>query len=352
MNERIRPDLNRLPENQVGEHRVRALSLSGLRDRLREYGVDYRPFFEESGLSLDPGDELAWISLEKVVNALTLAARVTGDRYFGLKHGAHGRFTANPLGYLMANSPDLRTGLRHFGRFHSVLATNNLEFVETAGTGRIEFSYPAIIQNAVQMTDFVLMRFVVRIRAAAGSRWNPVAVGFMHRQPVDISEYERQLGPRVLFDQPVNSITISASTLALAMPNADPQLFTLVRRYCEEEIERQKSVNHPLNAVREAMTRCLHQGAFGPKHVAAELGISSTALHRRLKDQNISFLRLLDDTRRCLAQRYLLESSLRLTDIAARVGYSELSAFSRAARRWFGTSPRSFRKSPSLEAAA
>ncbi|MGA7374511.1 MAG: helix-turn-helix domain-containing protein [Methyloceanibacter sp.] len=32
-----------------------------------------------------------------------------------------------------------------------------------------------------------------------------------------------------------------------------------------------------------------------------------------------------------------------LTHIAARVGYSELSAFSRAARRWFGTSPRSFR---------
>jgi len=39
-----------------------------------------------------------------------------------------------------------------------------------------------------------------------------------------------------------------------------------------------------------------------------------------------------------------VESSLKLTDIAARVGYSELSAFSRAARRWFGTSPRSFRR--------
>ncbi|MGB0057171.1 MAG: helix-turn-helix domain-containing protein [Methyloceanibacter sp.] len=42
-----------------------------------------------------------------------------------------------------------------------------------------------------------------------------------------------------------------------------------------------------------------------------------------------------------------------LTHIAARVGYSELSAFSRAARRWFGTSPRSFRRRPpNLDAAA
>ena len=42
-----------------------------------------------------------------------------------------------------------------------------------------------------------------------------------------------------------------------------------------------------------------------------------------------------------------------LTHIAARVGYSELSAFSRAARRWFGTSSRSFRRRPpNLDAAA
>ena len=48
-----------------------------------------------------------------------------------------------------------------------------------------------------------------------------------------------------------------------------------------------------------------------------------------------------------------MESSLKLTDIAARVGYSELSAFSGAARRWFGTSPRSFRRRPpNLDAAA
>mgnify|MGYP006387980367 FL=1 len=71
------------------------------------------------------------MSLERLVNALTLAARVTGDRFFGLKHGIRGRFTANPLGYLMANSPDLRSGLRNFARFQPVLSTNHLEFVES-----------------------------------------------------------------------------------------------------------------------------------------------------------------------------------------------------------------------------
>jgi AraC-like DNA-binding protein len=344
MNERIRPDLNRLGDQQVGEHRVRALSLSGLRELLREYGVDHVPILQQAGLPDEYGDDLAWISLERFVDALNIAARVTGDRYFGLKHGIRGRFTANPLGYLMANSPDPRTGLRNFARFQPVLASNHLAFMETAGSGRVEYSYPVTIPNVVQMTDLVLMRFVSRIRAAVGSHWRPVSVGLMHRQPADISEYERHLGSRIFFDQPVNSIAISAATLALPMPNSDPQLFKLVKRYCEEEIERQKSSTHPLYGIREAMTRCLQHGHFAPKHVADELGVTPSSLQRSLKAEGTSFLRLLDDTRRSLTHRYLMESSLKLTDIAARVGYSELSAFSRAARRWFGTSPRSMRR--------
>ena len=137
------------------------------------------------------------------------------------------------------------------------------------------------------------------------------------------------------------------------MPNADPQLFKLVKRYREEEIERQEAVDHPINRIRETMIRCLRQGNFGPKHVANGLGLTPSSLHRRLKAEGTSFQHLLDDTRRCLAHRYLVESSLKLTDIAARVGYSELSAFSRATRPWFGTSPRSFRRRPpNLDAAA
>jgi AraC-like DNA-binding protein len=41
-----------------------------------------------------------------------------------------------------------------------------------------------------------------------------------------------------------------------------------------------------------------------------------------------------------------------LTHIAARVGYSELSAFSRAARRWFGTTRSFRRRPPNLDAGA
>jgi Arabinose-binding domain of AraC transcription regulator, N-term len=190
MESRVRADLDRLPTKGIErEHRVRAFTLHGLRELLRDYGLDHGPVLEEAGLTAEAvEDGLGWISLEKLATALTVGSRVTGDRYFGLKHGASGRFTSNPLGYLLANAPDLKTG-------------------------------------------------------------RPVAVGMTHRQPADIGEYEKRFCPRLSFDQPVNSITITAATLALPMPNADPQLFKLVNRYCEEEIERQKAIDHPLNRI-------------------------------------------------------------------------------------------------------
>jgi hypothetical protein len=44
---------------------------------------------------------------------------------------------------------------------------------------------------------------------------------------------------------------------------------------------RQKAIDHPLNRIGECMIRCLQQGSFGPKHVAQELGLTPSSLHRR-----------------------------------------------------------------------
>ena len=53
------------------------------------------------------------------------------------------------------------------------------------------------------------------------------------------------------------------------------------------------------------------------------------------------FKRLVDDVRRELALRYLADGKSDLTEIAFLVGYSELSAFDRAFRRWTGSTPTS-----------
>ena len=67
-------------------------------------------------------------------------------------------------------------------------------------------------------------------------------------------------------------------------------------------------------------------------------------LQRRLKDQGVEFKALVDDTRRLFAVTYLRKPDHTLAEIAYLLGYSEVSAFNRAFRRWTGSTPSEYRR--------
>src|SRR4029079_7435783 len=110
---------------------------------------------------------------------LTLAAQATGDPCFGLKYGSTATF-ANALGYLTASAPDLRTALRSLIHYQQVVSSNVASLSEPSGAARIEWTYPVTMGNVAQLTDFVLMRFLLRIQTAAGPSWRPLSVGVTH----------------------------------------------------------------------------------------------------------------------------------------------------------------------------
>ena len=72
--------------------------------------------------------------------------------------------------------------------------------------------------------------------------------------------------------------------------------------------------------------------------------MSDRTLRRRLKDEGTTFDALLDELRRAMTQHYLEYPDMSLEQIALMVGYSEASAFRRAFRRWYGTSPAGYRR--------
>jgi AraC-like DNA-binding protein len=78
--------------------------------------------------------------------------------------------------------------------------------------------------------------------------------------------------------------------------------------------------------------------------VANAIGVSVRILRRELQENCTTFRTLLDDTRKMAALQLLHDTELPLTEVAFLLGFSELGAFSPAARNWFGQSPRSLRK--------
>lgn len=83
----------------------------------------------------------------------------------------------------------------------------------------------------------------------------------------------------------------------------------------------------------------LATGDANVDRVAGELGLSRQTLYRRLKAEGVTFEILLDDLRHRFALKLLREQHLPVKQAAWRLGFSDPAAFSRAFKRWTGTSP-------------
>ncbi|WP_083241575.1 helix-turn-helix transcriptional regulator [Methyloceanibacter stevinii] len=91
---------------------------------------------------------------------------------------------------------------------------------------------------------------------------------------------------------------------------------------------------------------------YGPvaiAYAAAQLHTSVRTLQRRLAATGLRFTDLVDEIRRSAAVELVLADALTGAQIAHMLGYSDQSHFTRAFKRWTGTSPRQYvARRPSL----
>src|SRR5205085_1097468 len=95
--------------------------------------------------------------------------------------------------------------------------------------------------------------------------------------------------------------------------------------------------------VREVIVRKLPDGEPRRDDIANELHMSERTLQRRLEEERTTFVELLDDTRRELADQYLGRLHMSLAQAAYLLGFADQSSFFRACRRWFNLSPGQYR---------
>ena len=82
----------------------------------------------------------------------------------------------------------------------------------------------------------------------------------------------------------------------------------------------------------------------GLRLIADALGLGPRTLQRRLRNCGVDFKDLADEIRCHLAVNYLKARKNKLTGVALLLGYSEVSAFNRAFKRWTDSTPLSYRR--------
>jgi AraC-like DNA-binding protein len=172
-------------------------------------------------------------------------------------------------------------------------------------------------------------------------------VWFTHAAPVDTSEYEKTFhGGSLFFGKPWDGFIVPREYLAIAVPSADPQLHSLVRKHADTMLAELPRAQSLTERVRDVLAKELSGGSPTARQIARKVAMSERSLARYLHEEGTTFSALLEDLRRRMALRYVRHSELSFSEITFLLGFSQAAAFYRAFRRWTGQTPREYRLSP------
>lgn len=311
--------------------------------------VKLRPLLSQAGLR--PGDladpERA-LSLNAVATLLDLAARRSGDACLGLHFAEFlPAGSSGVLGHLVLSAPTVRDAIQVIERYVGVfMAPIAVSFTEKGGRGVLTWSYPGTFSAPrLQFSGLVVGALVMRLQKTAGLDVRPLSVELDHRPFECAGEVRRILGTRVRFDRPGNLLVFDSNTLNRRAAGVQPGLHALMRQLGDRVLEEQRQEADIVELTRRQIVARLRNGVSGLDSIAGAFGLSPRALQGRLKRSGITFETLVGATRQQLAESYLRDTGLSMTEIAMLLGFSELSAFTRAAQRWFNMSPTAYRVS-------
>ncbi|MFN9210284.1 MAG: AraC family transcriptional regulator ligand-binding domain-containing protein [Betaproteobacteria bacterium] len=327
------------------EATVRVGGSVGIPSVLRELGVDPAALLAETRLAPtlfdDPNNVVSYVARGRL---LRLCVERTGCRHFGLLVGARGGLHSLGLvGLLAKYAPDVKTALRGIERylFLNVRGAGVTLAVE-GGAARLTYDiHVAGAEANDQVGDGALATMLNLLRTLCGAGFAPTEVRFVHRRPDDVGPYRSFFGVPLRFDSEHYGVVFSADWLERPAPAADAELEHLLR----EQIETLES-HHPDDfpeQMRRVLRSALLTGHSGVREVAALFAMHPRTLHRRLREFGTSFQTLADEGRHEIARQMLADTALDVAAIAAALDYADASAFTRAFRRWTGTTPARWR---------
>lgn len=179
------------------------------------------------------------------------------------------------------------------------------------------------------------------LRLLAGEQISATQMSFMHPAVSSTATYAAAFGCEVKFEQDWCGFYLPLDLASKPIDSADAQTLQLITAYLESAYA--PGTASIATQVSELIRRLLPTGQCNANTIAEHLRLHPRTLQRQLAEEGTRYDYLLDQERQEQARKYLSETTLRLSQITGLLGYAEQSAFNRAFRRWFGTTPRKYK---------
>lgn len=326
---------------------VFAPALSSLWQQIEDYGIDPGPLFRQNGVSASaPFDPNTRISYHKADRIMAIAAKKAGDEFFGLREAEY--FLPShigPLGFAWLASSNLRVALERLQRYIKVInETTKIGLNEDKDMLVVSIGTTETSENAFHRDGSYLAILTRMCRFICGTQWSPQRVSLAHPEPPDTTYYFSLFRCPVEFNASENSLSVDSRQSSKTLTGSNQQLAQLNDHIVVRYLASQARADI-INQVKATILESLGEGKVNEASVADGLHMSVRTLNRKLKAENTSFKTLLFEIRSELANQYLNDITLTLTEISYMLGFSEISSFSRAYRRWTGRPPSAVRKS-------
>jgi AraC-like DNA-binding protein len=315
-----------------------AVVLRGLLRVARERGVDVDALLRELGVPTAAVDDIEYRIPEATrLRAWTEVETRSRDPFLGL-HVAEAAHvgTFDVLDYVLYFSATFGCALDNLVRYHRLLADawafRRVTEGETTRLRRVEVTPP---QEAEAFFAFL----VVRGRVLLGVDLTPSEVKFAHPSPADTSQHAQLFRCPVHFGVAVTELLLPTATLDLPVVTSNPDVEKILERYTAELIERQPKDDSFVERVRSVVARTLRSGPPSLEATARALKASPRTVQRKLGEHGTTHLEIVDSVRSEMASQLVEKGNLSLTEIAFLVGFTDVSGFQRAYKRWTGTSP-------------
>jgi AraC-like DNA-binding protein len=280
------------------------------------------------------------------------AERLSGDPLVGL-HAAETRGARCMLAMLTMVQPTLGAGIAQFARFAGVVDEQLLIRLErgpqtSAVRLRIELGDPRASAHA---SEYLVALLVQLYRDATKQPFQIQQVSFPHALRGDASEYERVVGAPVSSEGRACVITLPTSALDSELRRSNASVADLLGDAARLELAQDD--NSAFRSRVEQVTFEMYQrsGTDSHEEVARLLAVSGRTLQRRLREEGTSYREVRDSVRQQWSSRLLRDGSLSISEVSARVGFSDVAAFDKAFKRWFGETPSGFRNGSQRSAA-
>jgi len=277
----------------------------------------------------------------------THAARLTGDECFGIRLAE--QLTADglgPLGFAVRSSATLGEAYQRIGRYLRLLVLGpGVELHEDGDVVRLRHlpptTEPAPSRHAVELLLGILVSIA---RRGIGPGFTPTATRLRHAPPGRLDAHRALFGRDVRFDQDHDELVLERGLLAHPQPKAEPALAQVLDRHIDSLLAAEPVEPSFMDRVNAALVAELERGEPSLAAIAGKLHMSPRTLQRRLREEGTSLSDRLDRIRETLATRHLSESTRSVGEVAFMLGFSEVSTFHRAFRRWTGVTPVAYRR--------